>query len=168
MQAISVCVLLCIFFALTIVNVSAFEKKPIFPEQVEIPSYNGKTVEMRKVEGLNYMKNVKANESSEDGGDDGGDDDGSSKFRFLKSVFHNNICYLVWTNKWLWIGLGIILVVILVLIGLLVVKQCFCERKRKMKYNKLDIENTYGSHAPVTEKHRADMEAKYGKLSSDY
>ena len=73
----------------------------------------------------------------------------------------------VWKNGWLWAGVAGILLCIIVLVALLVIKQCLCESKRKLKYTPIDVER-YGSHTPVTDKHRADMEAKYGRLSKDY
>lgn len=60
------------------------------------------------------------------------------------------------------------MILIVFLVGAIVVKQCLCEKKRKLKYNKLDVESRYGSSTPITDQHRADMEAKYGKLSRDY
>mmetsp|Transcript_35460 Transcript_35460/g.60783 ORF Transcript_35460/g.60783 Transcript_35460/m.60783 type:complete len:134 (+) Transcript_35460:72-473(+) len=74
----------------------------------------------------------------------------------------------IWQSPWFWIIVGIVLILIVFLVGAIVVKQCLCEKKRKLKYNKLDVESRYGSSTPITDQHRADMEAKYGKLSRDY
>lgn len=71
---------------------------------------------------------------------------------------------LWYQHYWFWALVALVFLACTGLILACVVKSCLCQKKKSMKY--IAPTKTYGTNTPVTDKHRAEMEAKYGKFSA--
>mmetsp|Transcript_746 Transcript_746/g.2687 ORF Transcript_746/g.2687 Transcript_746/m.2687 type:complete len:172 (-) Transcript_746:64-579(-) len=67
-------------------------------------------------------------------------------------------------HYWFWALVALVFLGCTLLILGCVLKSCMCQHKKSMKYQAPT--KTYGTNTPVTDKHRAEMEAKYGKFGA--